>query len=138
MNQALIVFHLLGMAAGFASGIGNMVVGLRVAMSPADAAALRSLPPVFARIGQVGLAVLWITGAILIWSKWGGPADMPPLFWAKLALVAVFTGLVIRAAMLMRAVTAGDTEAGKALPMLGRAGGLISVVIVVLAVYALG
>jgi hypothetical protein len=137
MNAIMLMLHFFGLAAGFATGIGNAVVMQLSASSPADAPVLGKVPLVLARIGQVGLAVLWITGIILVWIH-GGPGAMPPMFWVKLALVVVFTVIVILMDMTGRRIAAGDKAAAARMPLYGRAGGAVAVLIVIFAVLAFG
>lgn len=137
MNAILLMLHFFGLAAGFATGIGNAVIMQLSASSPADAPTLGKVPPVLARIGQVGLAVLWITGIILVWTH-GGPGAMPPMFWVKLALVVIFTVIVILMDMTGRQIAAGDKAAAARMPLYGRAGGAVAVLIVIFAVLAFG
>jgi hypothetical protein len=136
MNDILIMLHFFGLAAGFASGIGNAVVMQLIGASPADAPVLGKIPPILARIGQTGLAVLWITGIILVWTQWGGPGNLPPVFWVKLALVVVFTGLIVMMGITAKRIAAGDRSAASRMPLYGRVSGGIVVLIVIFAVLA--
>ena len=101
-----------------------------------DAPVLNRIRPVMARVGHVGLELLWLTGAALIWCKWGGPSSVPALFWWKLALVVVLTGLIGYIDLTMRAVRQGNLTAAVRLPMLGMAGTVLLVLIVTIAVFA--
>jgi uncharacterized membrane protein len=136
VNQILLILHLFGFGAGVAASIGNIVVTRLVAVSAGDAPVLNRIRPVMARVGHVGLALLWLTGAALIWSKWGGPSAVPALFWWKLALVVVLTGLIGYIDLTMRAVRQGNLTAAVRLPMLGMAGTVLLVLIVTIAVFA--
>jgi hypothetical protein len=135
MNAILLMLHVFGLAAGFATGIGNAVIMQLSAASPADAPVLGKVPPVLARIGQVGLAVLWVTGIIMVWS-YGGPSAMPPMFWVKLALVVVFTVVIVMMSMTAKRIAAGDRSIASRMPLYGRFGGGIAVLIVIFAVLA--
>lgn len=136
MNQILVILHFLGFALGLGSGVANMVVGIQVAAAPGDAPVFGRLMPIFARVGQAGLALLWITGLILVWSAYGGPGAMPPLFWAKIVAVLAMTALVVVMGLRVRRVQQGDRRAALALPMLGRITGGVTLLILILAVYA--
>ncbi len=106
MNAILIMLHFFGLAAGFASSIGNIVIMRLVAASPADGPVLRRVPPMLARVGQIGLGLLWLTGLIMVWTIHGGPSKLPWQFWVKLLLVigvtvgvAVYVGVMLGVAV---------------------------------------
>jgi hypothetical protein len=134
MNEILVILHLLGFGAAAASGIGNAVVSAKMAASPGDAPVLGRIPPVMARIGQIGVAMLWATGLTLVWSKYGGPENLPLTFIFKLAGAITLTGLVIFAAMRMRRISQGDRRAAAILPLIGRISGAVAVLTVIFAV----
>ncbi len=136
MNAILIMLHFFGLAAGFASSIGNVVVMRLVAASPADAPVLRRVPPVLARIGQTGLALLWLTGLVMVWSIYGGPAKLPWEFWVKLLLVIGVTVGVVFLDLTLKQVRAGNQEAARRLPVYGGATGAMLILVVVFAVLA--
>lgn len=136
MNEILIILHFLGLGAGVASGVGNAVVGAQIAGQPDDRAVLGRLPPIFARVGHIGLGLLWATGLILIWTKYGGLSSLPLTFWAKLAGVVLLTVIIGVMTMRMRQMREGNLAAGAILPTLGRVNGLVLLGIIVLAVFA--
>lgn len=135
MNEVLLMLHFFGLAAGFAASIGNLVI-LRLSMSsPADAPVLARVPPNLARVGQVGLALLWITGLIMVWTH-GGPSNLPWAFWVKLLLVIGVTVGVVMLDLTLKRVRSGDQEAAARLPLYGGITGAMLVLVVVFAVLA--
>jgi hypothetical protein len=136
VNQVLLILHLFGFGGGFGASLGNFIIGGLLAANPGDAPALNRMRLVLARVGQVAIAVLWLTGIILIWSKWGGPAYVPQLFWFKLILVVVLTALVVVMDLTFKAVRGGNTALAARLPILGMVGAILLVLIVVAAVFA--
>jgi hypothetical protein len=136
MNQILLMLHFFGLGAAFAAGAGNATIASQIQRSPADAPILARLQPTFVRIGQVALGVLWLSGLILIWTKWGGPQNLPGTFWVKLGLVVVLTGVVIYTAMLASRVRAGDEAAKRQLPILGPFSGILLGLVIIFAVLA--
>ena len=44
-------------------------------------------------VGQIGLGLLWLTGLIMVWTRWGGPQNLPGTFWMKFGLVVLLTGV---------------------------------------------
>ena len=138
MVTSIVLFlHLLGLMMGAGGGFGSMVV-MRVALTrPADEAkALRSIGPALGRLSLVGLIVMLITGAMLVFMKFGGFDNLPPLFWAKMVFVASLTAAAITLELTFGAVRRGDMEAAKRLPALGPWAGLSSVLAVLFAVLA--
>ena len=136
MNEILLILHFFGLGAGFAASIGNFTVMQLIQSSPGDRPVLSKVPPVLARVGQVGLGLLWITGIIMVWSVWGGPGNLGWAFWVKLLCVVILTGIAIYLDMTIRRVRAGDMAAAAQLPLFGRIGGALLGLIVIFAVIA--
>ena len=136
MIEILLMLHLFGFAAGASASIGNFVVGNQIAAAPADARVLGRLPPILARVGQVGLALLWITGVLMVYTAHGGFGGLATAFWIKFVGVVVLTVLAVLIDLRIKAVGKGDLRAGAAIPMLGRIAGITLVLIVVFAVIA--
>ena len=136
MNYILLILHFFGLGAGFAASIGNFTVMQLIQAAPGDAPVLGKVPPVLARVGQVGLGVLWITGIIMVWSIWGGPGNLSWAFWVKLLCVILLTGIAIFLDITIKRVRAGDTSIAARLPLFGRIAGGLLVLVVVFAVIA--
>ena len=135
INQILLILHLFGFGAAVAASIAGPIVLMLMRAAPGDAPVLAKLPPRFARVGQVGLGLLWLTGIALVFVH-GGAAGMPTLFWWKLACVVLVTITVAMLGITVRRVQGGDQAAAARLPMWGAASGGLMVLIVILAVYA--
>jgi uncharacterized membrane protein len=120
----LYLLHFTGFILGFAASIANARMGGLVAASaPADQAVLKRFLPRMAPLGQVGVALLWISGLGLLHLKWGSNAGaLPWLFHVKMLAVVGLTGAVIRLYMLGRKVAAGDTAAEAQMPTVGKIG----------------
>jgi uncharacterized membrane protein len=140
MNNLLLILHFLGLGAGFAVSIGNNLVMMLAAKAPPqEAAGLRRFPPIMARIGDVGLALLWITGVILLWTKYGGIdgiAALPWPFWAKIICVILITALVGLIHMTVARIQRGDMSVAARMPIFGRVGAVLLLLIVIFAVMA--
>lgn len=139
MNTLLLFLHFLGLVLAWGPGIATGAA-MRVAMSapPEQAAGIRGLVPLFYRITGVGLALLWITGPIMVWSVYGGPAALPQAFWIKILFVILLTGLYGVTQMRLREVRKGNAAAAAQLPMLGIAAGVSALLAVLFAVIAFG
>lgn len=137
MNNILLFLHFVGLAMGFAGGIGSAVT-MRFAggASAEGAAALKRLPPVFANISAYGLLILWVTGLILIWSVYGGPQNLPDLFWLKIVFVLLLTVLAgLQHATYAKIRRTGNAALGTRLKVLGPASGLSALLAMAVAVF---
>jgi uncharacterized membrane protein len=140
MNTILLILHFLGLGAGFAASIGNNLVIMLIAKSPpAEVAGLRRFPMAMMPIGDIGLVLLWITGIILLWTKYGG-ADafgvLPWSFWAKIGCVVLMTVLVGMIHMAVGRMKRGDMAVAARMPVYGRIGAVLLLLIVIFAVMA--
>jgi len=140
LNKILLILHFLGLAMGLSASFGNMVMmGLVAKAAPAEKPVLGRFPPAISRVGSMGLALLWITGLSMLFTRWGGFANlgnMPWQFHLKLTLVVILSGLVGFMQTLLRRVQKGDTAAMATLPIVGRVAFVTVLAIVTCAVFA--
>ncbi len=136
MNEILIMLHFFGLGAGFAAAIGNPIVLRMIMASPGDAPVLAKVQPNLARAGQVGLGLLWLTGLIMVWSQFGGPANLPWAFWVKLLCVIAVSAAAVALGVLAPRAAAGDQAARSRLPIIGAASGVFLILSVIFAVIA--
>ena len=79
------VLHFLGLALGLSTGFANMVMaGLIAKAAPQDKAVLGRFPPAMAKVGAIGLALLWISGISIVMTRYGSFAILPRPFIVKL------------------------------------------------------
>jgi uncharacterized membrane protein len=134
--RALLVLHFLGLAMGFATGFGNMIMaGIIARSTPDERRALMKFPPAIARVGDVGLVLLWLTGLTLVFVKWGGFGNMPGLFHAKLTSVVLMTLLIGFVHSQAKGIAAGDPSTLGRVEIAGKAIFLLAVTTVALAVW---
>lgn len=136
MNAFIYLLHILGLVIGVGSTVGNFAVIYVIRSSPGDAATLRKLQVPLARIGQTGLALLWVTGLILVWSVYGGPGNLPALFWWKFVCVLIVTGLVVALDLTAKQVRMGNTALAARLPTLGGVNAIFLLLVIIFAVFA--
>jgi hypothetical protein len=142
MNTILLILHLLGFGMGFAVSLGNnLVMMLAVKAPPEQAAGLRRFPPVMARFGDIGLVLLWVTGVIMIFTKYGGIEGIaalpnPEAFWAKIICVLLITALVGIIHATVAKMNRGDMSVAGRMPTLGKIGAILLLLILVFAVMA--
>lgn len=138
MNAFILFLHffglMLGAAGGFASGI---IMRRAISMPPDQAKTVRSLGPLLANVSAIGLVVLWVTGLILVWSKWNGLGSLPTLFWVKFVFVVTLTlasGAVHMTYAEIRRT--GNVALGARLAKLGPAAGASATLAVLFAAFA--
>ena len=140
MNTILLILHFLGLGAGFAASIGNNLVIMLVAKaSPEEAAGLRRFPMAMMPISDFGLVLLWITGIVLLWTKYGGVdgfGALPWSFWAKIVCVVLLTGLIGMVHMTVGRMKRGDMAVAARIPVYARIGAVLLLLIVIFAVMA--
>ena len=138
--KILFVLHFLGLAMGLSVSFSHMVLGVLMAKAaPAEKAVLGRFPPLMSRVGNIGLALLWLSGLGLVQFKWGGFANigsMPWQFHAKLTLVIILSGLIGFLQAQQRRLAPGDAAGMARLQTLGKVAFLVAVTIVIFAVMA--
>jgi hypothetical protein len=121
MKSLLLILHFFGLGAGFVAGFGTFLLQTVINKSPsADAPVLSRVQRPLALFGDAGLAILWITGLIMVFARSGGPASLPTAFWWKLASVLALTAMVGVIHGTMARARRGDVVAIGRLPILGR------------------
>lgn len=133
-TDILVMLHLWGFGAGIAGAAVGTVFMRHLAANPTDASVLARVQPTFARVGQIGLAVLWITGPWLVATKYGGFGALPWTFWVKFLCVVGVTAAVIMLDLWGRRARAGDAQARAQLPLIGMASGILLLLVLVFAV----
>lgn len=139
MNNFVLFLHLFGLMLGAAGGLGSGVIMRRALAMPADQAkVVRGLGPLLANVAHIGVALLWVTGLILVWSKWDGFANLPQLFWVKAIFILSLTAVAIFVHMTYAEIRKGNVAAASRLPKLGPMGGVSAILAVLFAVYTFG
>ena len=137
MSQAVLFLHLVGLMLGAAGGFSSALIMRRAAGAPPDAArTLRGLGPMLANTSAAGLALMWVTGLVMVWSRWGGPGNLPGLFWVKAIFILTLTAAAIGTHLTYAEIGRGNTAAAARLPKLGPVAGLSALLAVLFAVYA--
>ncbi|MEO8669383.1 MAG: hypothetical protein ABI399_12760 [Bauldia sp.] len=137
MNEILLMLHFIGLGLGASGTVAGFVVGRLVMASPKDAPVLGRVPQMVSRFSGTGLGLLWITGIIMVWSRWDGPASLPHFFWAKFVFVVAITiafGFI--EAALAQAKRGDPAGAQKKFQIVGPIASLCLLLIIVFAVLA--
>jgi hypothetical protein len=138
-DHFLVIVHFIGLALGFSSGFGNMVVaGLISKAAPQDKAVLARVPPALGRLGVIGLVLLWASGLTIVMIRYGGFAILPRPFVYKLIAVVLLTLTVAYINVLQPRALKGDAAAMARIQTLGRLSGPLSLLAVIFAVITFG
>jgi len=134
VNELLRLLHFIGLALGFSVSFANIVMGGLIAKAaPPEKGVLGRFPPLMSRLGKVGLGLLWVTGLLLVYTKWGGFAPFPWPFYAKLGAVVLLTITTTHIHGLERRVRDGDASA---LPRIASFGKIATVCALVALLFA--
>ena len=138
--QILFVLHFVGLAMGLSVSFSNIIMsGLIEQSAPAEKGILARFPPLMSRLGNYGLALLWLSGLGLIHFKWGGLdniGNMPWHFHVKLLLVIFLSGLVGFLQAQVRKLKPGDTAGMARIQRIGKIAFVTALAIIVFAVLA--
>ena len=139
LDQFLVVVHFIGLSLGMSVGFANMVMaGLIAKAPPPEKGVLGRFPPAMAKLGLVGLTLLWGSGIAIVLTRYGSFAILPRTFIVKLAAVVLLTVTVLYIQVLQRRVDKGDTAAMATIQTLGRATGPMALVAIIFAVITFG
>lgn len=135
--QVLFWIHMVSLALGGVATFGIPVVGSKMASaSPEARPLLFSIADGLSRIGRAGLGLLIITGALIVWLKFGGTAGFTFWFWVKMVLVVILLVIIIFAGVNGKRAQGGDMQAAKRGPMIGMAAMLTFLLVLAAAVLA--
>jgi len=134
-NQALLVLHFIGLGMGLSVTFGNIVMlGLITSAAAPEKPVLARFPPAISKVGQVGLALLWVTGATMAYTKWSGIGSMPWTFDVKLSAVVLLTLSVAYITRLEARVHRGDAAAAAQIQTIGKITGVCALTAIIFAV----
>jgi hypothetical protein len=137
MNEALLFLHFVGLMLGAAGGFASAIVMRRALTLPAEEAnVLRGLGPTLANVSGIGVAVLWLTGLIMVWTKWDGFASLPQMFWIKAIFIVSLTVMTALIQMTYAEIRKGNPAAAAKLPKFGPVAGISALLAVLFAVLA--
>lgn len=95
MFITLKVLHLLALMVGSAAAFGNIYLGIAKGLhDPAAPKYTNTLRKIFRVNGLFAIIVLWVTGAILFVSKYGGKVE-GGAFHGKMAFVILLTAIIL-------------------------------------------
>lgn len=139
LNPILFWLHLIALTLGGAAAFGIPAVGSRLAGATAE-----SRPLLFGAIhtlsnlGKVAMAVLLITGPLMVWLKFGGTGGLSHWFWVKMALVVAMLVAIVIAGRATDKAQAGDVAALGRSKLAGQIASGCMVLVVLTAVITFG
>lgn len=139
LDGVLLMLHFLGLAMGLSTGFANMVMaGLIAKAAPDEKAVLSRFAPAMSKIGVIGLALLWITGLAIVFTRYGGFSVLPRTFLVKFAAVVLLTLAVAYINVLMPRAQRGDEAAMARIQTLGKLTAPLAIIAIVFAVITFG
>jgi hypothetical protein len=137
MNEALLFLHFVGLMLGAAGGFASAVIMRRALVLPADEAkVVRGLGPILSKVSAIGVAVLWVTGLIMVWTKWDGFGSLPQMFWIKAIFIVSLTVMTALIQLTYAEIRKGNPAAAARLPKFGPMAGISALLAVLFAVLA--
>ena len=137
MNQVLLFLHFVGLMLGATGGFGSALIMRRAAAATPEAGrTLKELGPMLANVSAVGLALMWPSGLVMVWSVWDGPGSLPGLFWVKFVFVLTLTLGAVLIHHAYAEIRRGNFGAAARLPKLGPLSGVSALLAVFFAVFA--
>jgi uncharacterized membrane protein len=139
MYDVLLIVHFIGLALGLGTSFAMFTLGIVSAdMPPAERAAFMRRAMLLGRNGSIGLLLLILSGTWLVFAQGMEAinAIAGGLFHLKLTLVVLLMGTFGYMQVLIRKAKASDAAAMARMPLVGRVMLLLSLAIVVVAVFA--
>ncbi len=137
--RVLLILHFVGLAMGLSVSIANLVMSLIIARAaPPEKPILGRFPPMMSRVGYAGLTTLWVTGLLLVFTKYGGFSRLPPQFLFKLSAVVLLTVTILYIAGQERRIRKGDMTAIARIERAGKIAGTLALLAIVFAVLTFG
>lgn len=134
-NQTLLILHFIGLVMGFSVSIGNLVMmGVMSRAAGPERPILARFMPAISRVGRIGLGLLWVTGATMLFTKWNGLRSMPWTFHVKLTGVVVLTIAVSVLYVLEQRAMKGDAGAAAQIQTFGKVASLGALTALIFAV----
>ncbi|MCB0476336.1 MAG: hypothetical protein KDC69_11715 [Flavobacteriaceae bacterium] len=136
MREVMLIIHFIGLGMGIGVSFAHAFLGIATSkMTDGEAIKFRLHTLVLSKMGNIGIALLIISGLYLITPYWK-ILPTTPLLIVKLALVVILTVLITMLNMIGKKAMTGDAEGQlKKMEPIGKSTLLIGLAIIVLAVY---
>ena len=133
--DTLLWMHLMGLAMGVGGGIAiSRVAPMAISAPDHLREQLQSVEQFLARIIETGVAILIVTGPLMLWLKFDGGAGLGWSFAAKMGFVAGTVICVGLSHWARRRIQRGDASAVRFVSVSGPLSGIFAVLATVFAV----
>lgn len=110
----LIWAHIVAFVAGGSNSVVGPVIGARLAAAtPEQRIGYFGVMNRLAQVGKVAMAVLLVSGPLILFLKYGGFGGASIWFWVKMALIVVMLTAIIYGGVQFKKAQGGDAAAGK-------------------------
>ncbi len=135
MREIMLILHFVGLAMGIGTSFGFMFLGIASGkMEREESLKFRLGAMALSRMGHIGLALLIISGVVLMTPYWSSLTSSPLLI-TKLILVLVLAVLIGIISFIGRKAFQGDAETQlKKIEPLGKITLVTGLIIIILAV----
>lgn len=104
--------HIVALVAGGSNSVVMPLIGGKLATAEGGTRqTLFSIGDQLAKIGKVSMAVLLVTGPLMLWLRFGGIGGMNGWFWLKMALIVVMLVAIVISGKALKQAEAGDMAA---------------------------
>lgn len=135
----LVVIHLVGLVFVMGSGISMARIGPMYGQSNDDQRRLIfRMGAALTKNANLGLAMLFVTGPLLIWLKYGGFSGISHWFWVKMLLVVCLGASIGIGSKAFKKFAAGDMGASAKVAIMRKVSVSLGVLIVLCAVITFG
>lgn len=135
--KLLLWLHIVAFVAGGSNSVvGPVIAGRLPSATPEAKAAYYGVMKALSQVGKVSMAVLLITGPLMLWLKYGGLGSANVWFWVKMALIVVLLAAIIIGEINFKKEQAGDRQAAKLADLAHKISGLAFAGVLLTAVLA--
>lgn len=136
MRDIMLILHLVGLAMGLGSGFAFMFLGIASSkMEVSEGRKFMMNAFAIGKMGIIGLTLLVISGVYLLMPYMSSITSMPTLIAKLLFVLLLITLVVVNLMLRKKFMQTKDENILKSMAMIGRVNLMISILIVVLAVY---
>mgnify|MGYP000392144044 CR=1 FL=1 len=135
--KILLFLHFFGLVIGMGSGVAMSRMGpLAQNANDDQRSILFTAGKMLSQNGHIGLGLLWVTGLLMVWLKYGSVDGMSVYFWIKMILVVILSASIGMASAAYKRVRGGDLSAMPRVKMFGMINGLAGLGVILSAVFA--
>lgn len=135
----LLFLHIMGVVLGVGAGLAmSRIASLGVQANDDQKNVLLQAGKLLFGYRHIGLAILWITGPMLLWLKYGTLSGLSHWFWLKMLLVLVLSAAIGMGSKAHRQLREGDTSVAPKLKIIAQVGTWSALGVIFSAAFAFG